>query len=153
MGILFFYLELLVWAMLIAFQVDVTHAIKVKSMIQGAADAATLAGSLQNHQEVNQYDEAGAPIGFGFKLNDDFSPENAAEAAWQKNISNFTEGAGFNTVPQFQRTLDDKGITCTVNQTVSMTVSQTVMNRFFGEGAAPQVQVRVPVTAVSKVYP
>lgn len=153
MGIFFFYLELFVSVMLMALQVDVTHAIKVKSMLQGAADAATLAGSLQNHQEVYQHDGAGAPVGFVFKLNDDFSPENAAEAAWQKNISNFTEGAGFNTVPQFQRTLDDKGITCTVTQTVPMTVSQTVMNRFFGEGASPQVQVRVPVTATSKVYP
>jgi len=100
---------------------------------------------------IDEVDEYGAIIRYRYELNDDLSPEQAAWETWSKNVSNFTEWAGFGTVPQFQRTWDNKGIQCTVTQTVRMQISQTVVNRLLGE--VPDVKVQVPVRSVAEALP
>ncbi|MCL6559415.1 MAG: hypothetical protein K6U74_11585 [Firmicutes bacterium] len=150
MWVFFLWVEIILTALMMSITLDVNHAFKTEAMLQGAADAATLAGAFQNHEVVIK-DAYNAPIGADFVLNDDNSPEYWAQQAWNKNISSFTEGAGFNTVPTFQRTWDNKGIECTVQQTVHMTVSQTVTNKLFG--SAPDVKVNIPVDSVAKAIP
>lgn len=151
MWVVLLYFEIILSALMMATSLDVSHAIKVKAMLQGAADAASLAGAWQNHKVIDEVDEYGAIIRYHYELNDDLSPEQAAWETWNKNVSNFTEGAGFNTVPTFQRTWDNKGIQCNVTQTVRMQISQTVANRLLGE--VPDVKVQVPVRSIAKALP
>ncbi|HHY66010.1 MAG TPA: hypothetical protein GX517_02200 [Alicyclobacillus sp.] len=150
MWVFFLWVEIVLTALMMGITLDVNHTFKIQTMLQGAADAASLAGAFQNH-EVTVLDAYNAPIGVDFVLNNDNSPEYWAQQAWDKNVSSFTEGAGFGVVPQFTRTFDNKGIECTVQQTVHMTVSQTVTNKLFGSG--PDVKIDIPVDSVAKAIP
>lgn len=150
MWVITLWFEIILATVLMGITVDVGHAFRTQAMLQGAADAAALAGATQN-REVTVTDDAGAPIGETWVLKDDYTPEQAAWETWQKNVSNFREGVGVGVVPQFTRTWDNKGIQCTVQQTVHMTVSQMVMDKLFGSG--PDVKINIPVQSVAKAIP
>lgn len=63
---------------------DTGKVMKTRTVMQGGADAATLAGAMQNHQVVTKTDGSGAPVEFDFVLNTNSSPEDAAIQTWEK---------------------------------------------------------------------
>ena len=127
MWVPFMYIFLLIFTLLFGIEMDVAHTLKTKVLLQSAMDASTLAGAIQNHMEVYETNGDGAPIDFGWFLDDNNNPELMAQQAWQKNIASFTAGIGQGTMPQFQRTPDNKGMTGVVMQTVQETMASHVM--------------------------
>lgn len=153
MPIAFWYLTLLLSTFIFGVELDVGHTLTAKTELQGAMDASTLAGAQQNHLVVTGSDQWGAPISYGWKLNDDSGPEDKAWETWQKNQENMTAGIGQGAYTMFQRTPDDKGIWGFTQQDVSLEATKHVMEGWFGKGSAPDSTVPVQAQAVSKVFP
>lgn len=151
MPIAFWYFTLLLTTFIFGVEMDVAHTMSVKTQLQGALDASTLAGGLQNRQQITGNDSAGAPVSFQYVLKDDSSPEDAAWQTWQRNMQNMPFLQGASTT--LQRTPDNKGIWGFTQQDVSLEATKRVMESWFGKGSAPDSTVPVQAESVSKVFP
>lgn len=145
------FMTMLLTTFLYGVELDVAHTLKTKTVLQAGMDAATLAGALQNHVEVSGKDPYGAPISYGYVLNYDSGPENAAVSTWYKNVYNWNAGIGLGAAANFARTPENKGISGNVTQNIPSVVSTHVMEAWFGQGSAPDSTVPVPASSVSKL--
>lgn len=139
---------MILFTLLFGIEMDVAHIEKTQIITQGILDASTLAGASQNHQVITGSDGAGAPTNFTWVLNDDNSPEAAAQQTWYKNQEYWNGKIDMNTIPQWFRD-GNKAFGGTTMQTVQETISSNMVKGWFGE--QPFTQIWVPNISISYV--
>jgi hypothetical protein len=147
----FLQLFTLLFALLFSIELDVGHTLKTRAVVQGWLDASTLAGGSQNREVILQTDANGAPLQSTWVLNSDTSPETIATQTWDKNVGQWNAGVSVTTPPVFVRDGDQKGLNGLVNETVKETVGESVINKMFGDGTAPDTSMSIPVQSTSRL--